>query len=206
MREFVFPTTFAPAKGRNPFTFAAHGQALFYLIRPAMKSQGVNQIQQPGVSASNIGYIKPKERSQGKGGDLRSKYDLTLTVVRRQYNGRELFGKCFQDPLAGTAGGCGGSHCGNARTLAVRHSRGGSGRHRPHSGAGDLQLRIARRTVHRLLTPSAPGGNSGGYGPKDHGDRRGEIILQSETGRKQEFGFCLRPVFIFRPPGGHLRR
>ena len=52
------------------------------------------QIQQRHfVSVSNIGYIKPKERSQGKGGDLRSKYDLTLTVVRKQYNGRGLFGK-----------------------------------------------------------------------------------------------------------------
>ena len=45
------------------------------------------------VSASNIGYTKARERSQGKGGDLRSKYDLTLTVVRKQYNGRGLFGK-----------------------------------------------------------------------------------------------------------------
>ena len=45
------------------------------------------------VSASNIGYTKARERSQGKGGDLRSKYNLTLTVVRKQYNGRGLFGK-----------------------------------------------------------------------------------------------------------------
>ena len=40
------------------------------------------------VSASNIGYTKARERSQGKGGDLRSKYNLTLTVVRKKYNGR----------------------------------------------------------------------------------------------------------------------
>ncbi len=66
-------------------------------------------------------------------------------------------GKRDRNPLAGTADGRGRSHCGNARTLAVRHSRGGSGRHRPHSGAGDLQLRIARRTVHPLLPPAAPG-------------------------------------------------
>ena len=26
---------------------------------------------------------------------MRSKYDLTLTVVRKQYNGRELFGKGY---------------------------------------------------------------------------------------------------------------
>ena len=45
------------------------------------------------VSASNIGYTKARERSQGKGGDLRSKYNLTLTVVRKKYNGRGLFGK-----------------------------------------------------------------------------------------------------------------
>ena len=45
------------------------------------------------VSASNIGYTKARERSQGKGGDLRSKYNLTLTVVRKQYNGKGLFGK-----------------------------------------------------------------------------------------------------------------
>ena len=45
------------------------------------------------VSASNIGYTKARERSQGKGGDLRSKYNLTLTVVRKQHNGRGLFGK-----------------------------------------------------------------------------------------------------------------
>ena len=51
------------------------------------------------VSASNIGYTKPKERSQGKGGDLRSKYDLTLTVVRKQYNGRGLFGKACRTAL-----------------------------------------------------------------------------------------------------------
>ena len=51
------------------------------------------------VSVSNIGYIKPKERSQGKGGDLRSKYDLTLTVVRKQYNGRGLFGKACRTAL-----------------------------------------------------------------------------------------------------------
>ena len=51
------------------------------------KRKGLN------VEASNIGYTKPKERSQGKGGDLRSKYDLSLTVVRKQYNGRGLFGK-----------------------------------------------------------------------------------------------------------------
>ena len=52
-----------------------------------------------GVEASNIGYTKPKERSQGKGGDLRSKYDLTLTVVRKQYNGRGLFGKACRTAL-----------------------------------------------------------------------------------------------------------
>lgn len=51
------------------------------------------------VEASNIGYTKPKERSQGKGGDLRSKYDLTLTVVRKQYNGRGLFGKACRTAL-----------------------------------------------------------------------------------------------------------
>ena len=34
-----------------------------------------------GVSASNIGYTKARERSQGKGGDLRSKYNLTLTAL-----------------------------------------------------------------------------------------------------------------------------
>ena len=51
------------------------------------------------VSASNIGYTKPKERSQGKGGDLRSKYDLTLTVVRKKYNGRVLFGKACRTAL-----------------------------------------------------------------------------------------------------------
>ena len=33
------------------------------------------------VGASNIGYTKPKEHSQGKGGDLRSKYNLTLTAL-----------------------------------------------------------------------------------------------------------------------------
>lgn len=51
------------------------------------------------VSASNIGYTKPKERSQGKGGDLRSKYNLTLTVVRKQYNERGLFGQGLPNSL-----------------------------------------------------------------------------------------------------------
>ena len=51
------------------------------------------------VSASNIGYTKAREHSQGKGGDLRSKYDLTLTVVRKQYNGRGLFGKACRTAL-----------------------------------------------------------------------------------------------------------
>ena len=51
------------------------------------------QAQPAPVSASNIGYTKARERSQGKGGDLRSKYNLTLTVVRKQHNGRGLFGK-----------------------------------------------------------------------------------------------------------------
>ena len=40
------------------------------------------------VGASNIGYSKFEKSSQGKGGDLRSKYSLTLTVVRKKYNGR----------------------------------------------------------------------------------------------------------------------
>ena len=51
------------------------------------------------VSASNIGYTKARERSQGKGGDLRSKYNLTLTVVRKKYNGRGLFGKLCRTAL-----------------------------------------------------------------------------------------------------------
>ena len=51
------------------------------------------------VSASNIGYTKARERSQGKGGDLRSKYNLTLTVVRKQHNGRGLFGKACRTAL-----------------------------------------------------------------------------------------------------------
>ena len=56
-------------------------------------------LKRTGVSASNIGYTKPKERSQGKGGDLRSKYNLTLTVVRKKYNGRGLFGKACRTAL-----------------------------------------------------------------------------------------------------------
>ena len=35
------------------------------------------------VRASNIGNTEPSENSQGKGGDLRSKYYPTLTVVRK---------------------------------------------------------------------------------------------------------------------------
>ena len=35
------------------------------------------------VAASSIGYTKPKESSQGGGGDLQSKYSLTLTVARK---------------------------------------------------------------------------------------------------------------------------
>ena len=34
------------------------------------------------VRASNMGNTEPSENSQGKGGDLRSKYYPTLTVVR----------------------------------------------------------------------------------------------------------------------------
>ena len=37
------------------------------------------------VRASNIGNTEPSENSQGKGGDLRSKYYPTLTVVRKAY-------------------------------------------------------------------------------------------------------------------------
>ena len=50
------------------------------------------------VSASNIGYTKARERSQGKGGDLRSKYNLTLTVVRKQYNGRGCSARLAERP------------------------------------------------------------------------------------------------------------
>lgn len=35
------------------------------------------------VRAPNIGNTEPSENSQGKGGDLRSKYYPTLTVVRK---------------------------------------------------------------------------------------------------------------------------
>ena len=53
----------------------------------------------PNVGASNIGYSKFEKSSQGKGGDLRSKYNLTLTVVRKKYNGRGLFGKVCRTAL-----------------------------------------------------------------------------------------------------------
>ena len=42
-----------------------------------LKCTGVN------VRAPNIGNTEPSENSQGKGGDLRSKYYPTLTVVRK---------------------------------------------------------------------------------------------------------------------------
>ena len=51
------------------------------------------------AGASNIGYSKFEKSSQGKGGDLRSKYNLTLTVVRKKYNGRGLFGKVCRTAL-----------------------------------------------------------------------------------------------------------
>ena len=50
-----------------------------------MSSAFSSEFQLSPVSASNIGYTSSTgERSQGKGGDLRSKYDPTLTVVRQQ--------------------------------------------------------------------------------------------------------------------------
>ena len=54
------------------------------------------------VSASNIGYTKPKERSQGKGGDLRSKYDPTLTAAREKYNRDRLPGTLCRAALITT--------------------------------------------------------------------------------------------------------
>ena len=43
----------------------------------------IKELVRGSVRASNIGNTEPSENSQGKGGDLRSKYYPTLTVVRK---------------------------------------------------------------------------------------------------------------------------
>ena len=43
----------------------------------------IRELVRGSVRASNIGNTEASENSQGKGGDLRSKYYPTLTVVSR---------------------------------------------------------------------------------------------------------------------------
>ena len=57
------------------------------------------------VRASNLGKAEPSENRQGKGGDLRSKYDRTLTVARKTqrpcllYNAPMQMDACSGDPV-----------------------------------------------------------------------------------------------------------
>ena len=55
---------------------------VYYNINQSCKST-VLTVRIKAVQASNIGNTEPSENSQGKGGDLRSKYYPTLTVVRK---------------------------------------------------------------------------------------------------------------------------
>lgn len=54
-----------------------------YSIMGAQKKVKRFSYARTNVAASSIGYTKPKESSQGEGGDLQSKYSLTLTVARK---------------------------------------------------------------------------------------------------------------------------
>lgn len=70
-----------------------------YSIMGAQKKVKRFSYARTNVAASSIGYTKPKESSQGEGGDLQSKYSLTLTVARKKHNERRSFGKACQKNL-----------------------------------------------------------------------------------------------------------